>query len=254
MLRLRVLAVRLLILVAAGLLATQTAFAQQMPPGASKMWPWNVQGYQGYSEARRPAPVATPTLPPAPPQKYTLQVMAMPKTNPAENPNTVVLVAHLPENAEIWFEEFQSRQKKAEVRLFESPPLKPGQTYHYTVNVNWFEEGQRVSQARTLRVKAGEIQCIDLVPYDSLAPDSETRVEVNLAKLSPEDRKLAEQQQFCAVQEEGRLGSMGVPVKVTVKGEVVFVCCKGCVEKAQSNPDKAVAKAQALKAKIGVIP
>jgi hypothetical protein len=34
-----------------------------------------------------------------------------------------------------------------------------------------------------------------------------------------------------------------------LKGQPVFVCCKGCVEDAQENPDQTLAKAAALKAK-----
>jgi hypothetical protein len=77
----------------------------------------------------------------------------------------------------------------------------------------------------------------------------EAEVQANLAKLSPEDQKLAEEQRFCAVLKDSRLGSMGVPVKITVKDEPVFLCCKGCTKKARSNPDQTLAKAKELKAK-----
>jgi hypothetical protein len=66
-------------------------------------------------------------------------------------------------------------------------------------------------------------------------------IEANLAKLSPEDRKLAESQKFCAIQTKNRLGSMGVPVKLTIKDQPVFLCCGGCVAKAKANPDKTLA-------------
>jgi uncharacterized protein (TIGR03000 family) len=218
------------------------------PPGSSKMWPWNIGGYQGYNEPRRPVQSPVLSQPPAAPQKYAIQVMVMPQASTAENANTVALVAHLPPDAQFWIDDFKSKQK-GEVRQYESPPLKPGVDYKYTVQVNWFEDGRLVSQARTIHVHAGEVQCIDLVPYDSLAPDSETRVEVNLAKLSLEDRKLAEEQRFCVIQDENRLGAMGAPVKLSLNGQAVFVCCKGCVEEAQGNPDKAVAKVKELQAK-----
>jgi hypothetical protein len=55
-----------------------------------------------------------------------------------------------------------------------------------------------------------------------------------LAKLSPEDRALAEKQETCPVTGE-RLGSMGAPIKVTVKGREVFVCCEGCVNELRDN-------------------
>src|SRR5262249_39095542 len=48
-----------------------------------------------------------------------------------------------------------------------------------------------------------------------------------LAKLSPEDRRLAEEQGICP-ESDNPLGAMGVPVKITLKGQPVFLCCKSC--------------------------
>jgi hypothetical protein len=75
------------------------------------------------------------------------------------------------------------------------------------------------------------------------------KVQANLAKLSPEDRKLAEDQMYCAVDSENPLGAMGVPIKVTVKDETVFLCCKSCKAEALAHPDDTVGKVKALKAK-----
>jgi hypothetical protein len=83
----------------------------------------------------------------------------------------------------------------------------------------------------------------------SAAQDDEAEVRANLAKLSPEDRKLAEAQKFCVVEEENRLGSMGMPVKVLVKDQPVFLCCKGCTKKALADPDKTLAMVKRLKEK-----
>jgi hypothetical protein len=71
----------------------------------------------------------------------------------------------------------------------------------------------------------------------------------NLAKLSPEDRKLAEEQRFCAVRTEDPLGSMGVPVKVMVKDQPVFLCCAACRTKAVAHADRTLAKVKELKEK-----
>ena len=46
-----------------------------------------------------------------------------------------------------------------------------------------------------------------------------------------------------------RLGSMGPPIKLMVKGEPVFLCCGGCKKKAESDPDKTLAKVAELKTK-----
>jgi hypothetical protein len=64
--------------------------------------------------------------------------------------------------------------------------------------------------------------------------DEEAEIKEALAKLSPEDRALAEKQKTCPVTDEP-LGSMGTPIKVTVDGREAFVCCEGCVEELKNN-------------------
>jgi Cu(I)/Ag(I) efflux system membrane fusion protein len=56
-------------------------------------------------------------------------------------------------------------------------------------------------------------------------------------RLPEEDRELAAAQAVCPVTGEP-LGSMGVPVKVTIQGQVVFLCCQGCVAEIEAHPDK----------------
>jgi hypothetical protein len=80
----------------------------------------------------------------------------------------------------------------------------------------------------------------------------EASIQANLAKLSPEDRKLAQAQKFCAIQTKNRLGSMGAPVKLTIKGQPVFLCCNMCVAKAQANPDKTLASIAELKQEVEI--
>jgi hypothetical protein len=82
------------------------------------------------------------------------------------------------------------------------------------------------------------------------AADEEAEIKANLAKLSPEDRALAEKQKFCVEQPDERLGgSMGVPIKLMIKGEPVFICCGGCKKNALKDPDKTLAKAKELREK-----
>jgi multidrug efflux pump subunit AcrA (membrane-fusion protein) len=75
------------------------------------------------------------------------------------------------------------------------------------------------------------------------------RVRANLARLSAEDRRLAEAQRFCAVQTDKRLGAMGVPVKVIIHGLPVFLCCASCKDDALEKPDETLAEAEKLKAR-----
>lgn len=73
--------------------------------------------------------------------------------------------------------------------------------------------------------------------------------EESFAKLSEEDRPLAKAQGYCAVTGEP-LGSMGTPIKLILKEQPIFICCKGCEKKAKANPDKALEKVAELKAKV----
>jgi hypothetical protein len=79
--------------------------------------------------------------------------------------------------------------------------------------------------------------------------DKEANIQAALAKLSPEDRRLAEAQKYCAVNTKNRLGSMDVPVKIEVKGTPVFLCCESCKGEAEMYPEKTLAKVKELKEK-----
>jgi uncharacterized protein (TIGR03000 family) len=205
-------------------------------------YPWGRPGYRGYNEpSRTPPPSATA----ATPQRYTLRVTVLHVQN-EDDSNAALIMAHLPEDASIWFED-TATQQTGTLRHFRTPPLTPGKEYAYTVRVQWYEGGKWVSQVHNFSVRAGDVHCIDVVPTES--PTVQQDVTANLAKLEPDDRKAAEAQRFCAVQEGIRLGSMGVPFKVTVKGEPVFLCCEGCSDKARNKPEKTLEQVKRLKAK-----
>lgn len=74
-------------------------------------------------------------------------------------------------------------------------------------------------------------------------------VAAERAKLSPEDRVVVDVQEWCAVSTDERLGSMGPPLKLDIKGQPVFVCCKGCKRRAEADPDKTLKTVADLKAK-----
>jgi uncharacterized protein (TIGR03000 family) len=234
------------LVVIACLLVAPEVQAQDARGYRSTEWPWNMRGYQSYAPPSRPP--ATPPPPPstAPsPQRYTIHVTVLPEKY-AEAPDTALVVAHLPEDARIWFQDRPTKQTGT-LRQFVSPSLTPGKRYTYTVRVEWPEDGRWVSQAHTFLVRAGDVHCIDVVPTESRAV--EQAVAENLAKLGPDDRKAAQAQRSCAVQEGVRLGSMGVPVKVTVRGQPVYLCCEGCEDKAKADPDRTLKKVKKLKAK-----
>jgi multidrug efflux pump subunit AcrA (membrane-fusion protein) len=68
--------------------------------------------------------------------------------------------------------------------------------------------------------------------------DPEAKIIAVLTKLPSADRKLAIEQKFCPVLTTSRLGSMGIPIKLTVRGQTVFVCCAGCREEAIREADR----------------
>jgi len=73
---------------------------------------------------------------------------------------------------------------------------------------------------------------------DAAVGDAEAKA---LAGLSAEDRALAVKQAICLVSGE-KLGSMGTPYKVQVKGKTVFLCCDGCKDDLLADPDRYLAK------------
>lgn len=77
--------------------------------------------------------------------------------------------------------------------------------------------------------------------------DVEAKIHANLAKLSEEDRRLAELQYECVVLRNSRLGSMGPPHKLMIQGQPVFLCCGGCEKAALAKPDLALKRLAELK-------
>lgn len=79
------------------------------------------------------------------------------------------------------------------------------------------------------------------------APADEAKFAEAIAKLPEEDRAAATAQKFCAVENKSRLGSMGMPFKVTIEDKPVFLCCEGCKDEALKDPQATLAKVAELK-------
>jgi hypothetical protein len=75
------------------------------------------------------------------------------------------------------------------------------------------------------------------------AEDHAKEIEQAMAKLSPEDRAVAQKQKVCPVTDV-ELGSsgMGTPVKIELQGQTFFLCCDSCREEATKNSEKYLAK------------
>ncbi len=96
----------------------------------------------------------------------------------------------------------------------------------------------------------GTLKKVEELKKKTFVSDLEAEIKAALDELSPEDRKLAEAQGYCAVELENRLGEMGKPYQLTIKGQRVFLCCKGCAEDALANPDRTLAAVEKHKAKV----
>jgi Cu(I)/Ag(I) efflux system membrane fusion protein len=86
----------------------------------------------------------------------------------------------------------------------------------------------------------------DAVAAADAGPVDEAAVQAALAKLPPEDRKLAEAQRFCAELEGSRLGLMGTPIKLLIEGKPAFICCEGCRNKALADPTATLERVRRL--------
>lgn len=107
---------------------------------------------------------------------------------------------------------------------------------------------------------AGNPSLIDPEKYVAPTVDAPSaKVLEALAKLSEQDRAIAEKQRICPVA-NSLLGAMGPPIKVEVSGTSVFICCEGCRESLTNNPQKYLAileegaKGDGLDVNVGELP
>ncbi len=69
----------------------------------------------------------------------------------------------------------------------------------------------------------------------------ELLIEKNLSKLSKTDFALVQEQKLCPSSGQP-LGSMGVPIKISLKGKSVFICCDGCRHEVENQPEQTLKK------------
>lgn len=60
-------------------------------------------------------------------------------------------------------------------------------------------------------------------------------------------------QRMCPVMDE-ELGVHGAPIPVIVRGQTIYVCCKGCIRDVQAEPGRYLAKVAEERARLGVNP
>lgn len=70
-------------------------------------------------------------------------------------------------------------------------------------------------------------------------------VQVTVAPLKEADRPLVEEQRICPVMDAG-LSEHGQPIKLMIGNISLFVCCEGCVEAVEKNPQQYLQKMAAI--------
>ena len=103
---------------------------------------------------------------------------------------------------------------------------------------------KRVEKLKAEPTPSLVVEPLSVKPSASL--NEEAEIAVALAELAPDDRKQAEAQRFCVVAEDSRLGSMGAPIKLMIKGQPVFLCCEGCEGEALSDPEATLSRVKTL--------
>lgn len=85
----------------------------------------------------------------------------------------------------------------------------------------------------------------------SAVSDEEQSIAAEIAKLPAAEQAAALAQKYCPVSVmdggDNRLGSMGMPYKVTLDGQDVFLCCEGCQATAEKDAAKTLATVEAVK-------
>ena len=129
----------------------------------------------GWVGSRSPSPRPhdpTVNVYPTPPVDGGSTPLGVPQelgATPPANPASFRLTVRLPDPAaELWVEKTATKAKGAE-RVFDSPPLKPGE-YKYELIASWTENGQPRAESRTVSAKPGESFVVDFTRPDPNPP------------------------------------------------------------------------------------
>ncbi len=86
-----------------------------------------------------------------------------------------------------------------------------------------------------------------------MVPGFSAEMLATIRQLPEDDQSLVMEQVICPVTNL-KLGSMGIPPKVQVKGETVFLCCEGCRESLLKDPEGHLKKIREYRERGGVDP
>jgi uncharacterized protein (TIGR03000 family) len=104
-------------------------------------------------------------------------------SNSANRPATIIV--HVPENATLLIDGQRTRSTSS-TRLFYSPPLESGKSYHYDFEARMDRDGQTVKASKRVEVGAGDRREISITMPD-LDQSSERQ---SPARLPAESRDL----------------------------------------------------------------
>lgn len=91
---------------------------------------------------------------------------------PNQHPTRARLELRAPAGAEVFIND-KKIEMGGPVRNFESPELKPGESYTFDVRLRWEENGKPVEEKRTLSMRGGDFQSLQYLG----APAATTRLE-----------------------------------------------------------------------------
>jgi uncharacterized protein (TIGR03000 family) len=97
-----------------------------------------------------------PDVIPVPADTPEKEVLPMPKK--ADNIGYVQV--RVPADAKVWVDDQATRQTGTD-REFQTPPLRPGSTYMYSLKAQWTKDGQTVERTQQVRVKANSTAKVD---------------------------------------------------------------------------------------------
>lgn len=129
----------------------------------------------------------------------------------------------------------------------------------YSADVGYLVAGVDVS-----RVRDGDMQATFLLNNLPARDEPQARftqtfalsrpaLSVNVVPLTEADRPLIERQRICPVMDAG-LRDHGTPIKLLVNNQPLYLCCEGCIEEVQKNPQHYVNKLAQLAAAESVTP
>jgi uncharacterized protein (TIGR03000 family) len=77
------------------------------------------------------------------------------------NPDTVLLEVRVPNDDSEVTVEGKVMLRQGNMRRYVSPPLEPGQRYHYEVRASWVENEKEINETRRVEVRAGQRVIVD---------------------------------------------------------------------------------------------